>query len=71
MALRDTTSIDWGLEGRCLQRQGAAIRFRLGDGFDALSCIYRPWFDEGRSGSPPETGEELEGHDDLAAATPC
>src|SRR5262245_31958428 len=43
-----------GLEGRCLQRPGAAVRFRLGDPDDALSCISRPRLDEGRSGSPPK-----------------
>ena len=43
-----------GLEGRCLQRPGAAVRFRIGDTYDALSCTCRPPFDEGRSGSPPE-----------------
>jgi len=29
------------LEGRCSQRPGAAVRFRIGDTYDALSCILR------------------------------
>src|SRR5262249_56580858 len=31
------------------------VRFRIGDTYDALSCIRRPRLDEGRSGSPPES----------------
>jgi len=29
-------NLESGLEGRCLQRLGAAVRFRIGDPYDAL-----------------------------------
>jgi hypothetical protein len=46
---------EWALEGRCLQRQGAAVKFRIRNAYDALSCICRLLSHAGRSGSPPET----------------
>ena len=44
-----------GPAGRCLQRRGAAVRFPIGDAYEALSCICPPWLDAGRSGSPPRS----------------
>ena len=51
---------------------GAAVRFRIGDPYDAWSCIFRPPLDEGRSGSPPgiEDEDEIESEHDLVAAAP-
>jgi hypothetical protein len=49
------------------------VRFRIGDAYDALSCICRPWLDDGRSGSPPRESkdeDEFEDEDDLVATTP-
>ena len=58
--------------GALLATPGAAVRFRIGDAFDALSCICSPRLDEGRSGSPPENEEkdEFEDEHDLVAASP-
>jgi hypothetical protein len=56
-----------GLEGRCLQRLGAAARSRIGDIYDALSCICRRRLGEGRSGSLQRIEDEFEFEDDEKA----
>ena len=49
-----------------MQRQGVAVRLRIGNAYDALSCICPAWLDAGRSDSPPE----IEFSDEPVVASP-